>query len=223
MRLIIFGAPGVGKGTQAKILSSKFNIPHTSTGDVLRDAVKRDTPLGKKAKAVIDKGELVSDEIMIGIIKDTFCNKCKDGFILDGFPRTVKQAEDLDKLFKELNINDVYIINLVADEDEVIKRLSNRRACKACHNIFSIQDIKDPNICPSCGSKGTLYQRDDDKEEVIRKRLKVFNKNTKPVLDYYSQKGIIINVNALASIDDVTEDILKRLKKKEEERSKLSA
>jgi len=138
MQLILFGAPGVGKGTQAKILSEKLKIPHISTGDILRQAVKEQTDLGKKAQELMNRGDLVPDDVMVGIIKARLSKlDCKNGFILDGFPRTEIQAVALDKLLKEMNINRIAVINIYADEEELIKRLNNRRACKVCGKIFS--------------------------------------------------------------------------------------
>src|SRR5690606_15977357 len=142
MRLILFGSPGVGKGTQAKILSSTLKIPHISTGDILREAVKNQTPLGIKAKKIMDAGELVSDDIMIGIIRDKL-QECTDGFILDGFPRTLTQAVAFDHLTDELGFKDVIVVNLYGDEEKIVSRLTNRRACKQCQNIFNYFDIKD--------------------------------------------------------------------------------
>ncbi|CUS82590.1 Adenylate kinase, partial [Candidatus Kryptonium thompsonii] len=145
MRLIIFGPPGVGKGTQAQILSQKLNIPHISTGDMLREAVKNQTELGLKAKSFMDKGELVPDDVMIGIIKEVLSSeRCKNGFILDGFPRTIAQAEALDKIFEELNIKLDYVISLEVDDDEIIKRLTNRRVCKNCGAVFNLLIDKIP-------------------------------------------------------------------------------
>ena len=215
MRIILFGSPGVGKGTQAKILSAKLHIPHISTGDILRQAVKEKTPLGMEAQKIISKGELVSDEIMIGIIKDTLTGEnCKNGFILDGFPRSKKQAIDLDGLLNELKINEVFIVSITADEEELVKRLTNRRACKVCKNIFNLNDIKDTKICPSCGSENSFYQREDDTERVIRHRMEVFNSTTKPVLDYYSEHKKIIVVDGSGTIEKVTESIFERLGQK---------
>jgi len=209
MRLILFGAPGVGKGTQAKILSSKLNIPHISTGDILRQAVKDQTPLGKKAKEVMNRGELVSDEIMIGIIKDTLQGEhCKNGFILDGFPRTLEQAKAFDKLMKDLNIKDFLLISLSADEEELVNRLTNRRQCQVCHNIFNLDEIKYSSKCPNCRSENNFIQREDDKEEVIRNRLKVYKENTKPVLDYYEKQDKVIYVNGLGTIEEINSRIL---------------
>jgi len=212
MRLLLFGAPGVGKGTQAKLLSSKFNIPHISTGDILRQAVKDETELGKKAQEIMSKGDLVPDDIMIGIIKYRFSKSdCKDGFILDGFPRTEKQAVELDKLLTEMNINDIKLINISADEEEVVKRLNNRRACKVCGHIFSLSEIDKSNNCPNCKASDSFYLRDDDKEEVIRKRMEVFRKTTEPVLKHYEKQGKAISINGLGSVEEVNSELLKIL------------
>src|SRR5512147_3256290 len=165
MRLILFGAPGVGKGTQAKILSSRLNIPHISTGDILRQAVHDKTPLGIKAQKIMNAGELVPDDIMIGIIRDTLQqNRCKNGFILDGFPRTLAQAEAFDELLKELGIKEVYLINIFANNEEIISRRTNRLACKSCNNIFTFGEVKGLTACPKCGAENSFYQRNDDKE-----------------------------------------------------------
>jgi len=216
MRFILFGSPGVGKGTQAKIISAKMNIPHISTGDILREAVHNKTPLGIKADEVMSRGELVSDEIMIGIIKDTLeSQKCKNGFIMDGFPRTIPQAEELEKLLKSLNIPDVYLIYLHADEEEIVRRLTNRRACKKCQNIFVYSDIEGMAKCPVCGAEKSFYQRDDDKEEVIRKRIRVFNTTTKPVYTFYENKDRVISLDGTGEIDNITDHILEALKKKQ--------
>src|SRR5690606_2109005 len=146
MRIILFGSPGVGKGTQAKILSEVHNIPHISTGDILRKAVQDKTELGLKAGKIMERGELVPDDLMIELIKDTLNSKrCNNGFILDGFPRTVIQAEALDRLFDQLNINNVILVHLKADENEIVSRLSNRRACKNCGSIFALKEIEDFN------------------------------------------------------------------------------
>lgn len=209
MQLILFGAPGVGKGTQAKILASKLQIPHISTGDILREAVKNKTALGIKASEIMSTGELVPDDIMIGIIDETLNDeRCKNGFILDGFPRTLAQAKELDKLLAELKRGEVFYINLTANDEEIIKRLSNRRACKVCQSIFTLNEIANKEKCPVCNSPNSFYQREDDKEEVIRNRLDVFSKTTKPVLEYYERKGVLITVDGLHAVDDVTSSIL---------------
>lgn len=212
MRIILFGSPGVGKGTQAKILSSKLNIPHISTGDILRSAVENKSQLGLEAKKIMDKGELVPDEIMMGIIRDTLQEvRCKNGFILDGFPRTIAQAEELEKLLTELNINDKKLISITADEEEIIRRLTNRRACNVCNNIFVLNEIEGKDSCPNCGAKESFYQRSDDTEEVIRKRLEVFKNTTYPVLKYYEKINSVIYVNGIGSIEEVNHRILEKL------------
>ncbi len=186
MKLIFFGSPGVGKGTQAKILSAKLNIPHISTGDILRKAVTEQTPLGIKAQEAIKKGELVSDDIMIGIIRESLSKpECDKGFILDGFPRTKTQAVEFDLLLKEICGSDITLIALTGNDEEIIKRLTNRRACMVCSNIFNYNEIKDLRKCPSCGAENSFYQRNDDKEEVIKHRLQIYKSSTKPVLEHY--------------------------------------
>lgn len=212
MRLLLFGAPGVGKGTQAKLLSSKFNIPHISTGDILRQAVKDQTELGKKADEIMSRGDLVPDNIMMGIIHERLKKSdCENGFILDGFPRTINQAVELDKLLTELNLSDIKLINIYADEEEIVKRLNNRRACKVCGQIFTMSEIENSNLCPKCNSKDSFYLRDDDKEEVIRKRLNVFRQNTEPVLKHYEKQGKVISINGLGSIEDVHSELMRLL------------
>lgn len=212
MSIILFGSPGVGKGTQAKILSSRLNVPHISTGDILRDAVRQKTPLGIKAAQIMDAGELVPDEVMVGIIKDTLSTpSCSNGFILDGFPRTIKQAAALDKLFLELNIKNVILITLEVNEEEIIRRLTNRRACRVCNTILNLSDIAGKSECPNCRSTDSFYHREDDREEVIRHRLEVFRSTTKPVIDYYSDKRKVYFINALDTVDHVTETILSKV------------
>ena len=208
MRLILFGPPGVGKGTQAKILAKKCNIPHISTGDILREAVKDKTALGIRAKEILEKGELVPDDIMVGIVRNTLNQqKCKNGFILDGFPRSLGQAESLNKILRELQINNVKIINITANDGELIKRLTNRRACKSCGSIFNYDEIKDKDECPVCHAKNSFYQRNDDKEDVIKNRLKVYHSTTKPVLQYYSRHNNVIDIDGLQEIEKVAKDI----------------
>ncbi len=212
MQLILFGAPGVGKGTQAKILSEKLKIPHISTGDILRQAVKEQTDLGKKAQELMNRGDLVPDDVMVGIIKARLSKlDCKNGFILDGFPRTEIQAVALDQLLKEMNINRIAVINIYADEEELIKRLNNRRACRVCGKIFSLEKIDSLDKCPNCGAENSFYFRDDDREDVIRKRLKVFKSTTIPVLKYYQERGKVVSVNGIGSIENVNDLILAEL------------
>ncbi len=213
MEIIIFGSPGVGKGTQAKILKNRLGIPHISTGDILRDAYRNNKPFGLKAHELIERGELVPDNIMIDLIREMLKEKdFQNGFILDGFPRTVSQAEALEKLFKELNFHHTVVLMMQAAEDEIVKRLTNRRTCSNCNNIFTSEMVKGLESCPNCGAKGTLYQRNDDKEEVIRRRIKIYEESTLPVLNYMRAKEKIYFINALNPVESVTEEILKILK-----------
>ena len=212
MRLILFGAPGVGKGTQAKLISSKLNIPHISTGDILRQSVKDQTELGKKAQEIMNRGDLVPDDIMIGIIQDRLHKSdCAKGFILDGFPRTVNQAIALDKLLKEMNFSDVSVVNITADDNELVSRIGDRRACKNCGQIFALKDIKGKTNCPSCNAENSFHLRDDDKEEVVRNRLEVFRQNTEPVLDHYNKQNIVKSIEGLGSIEEVSKKVFERL------------
>ena len=209
MRIIIFGPPGVGKGTQAKLLATKLNIPHISTGDVLRAAVAAGTELGKKAKAILDAGQLVSDEIMIGIIQDVLkSEKTKEGFILDGFPRTIPQAEALTSLLNELKIPIDAVINMEIKDEIVVKRLGSRRTCKNCGKIYNLEvdKLDSSSPCPNCG--GTLYQRDDDKPETVRARLKVYSDSTAPVKNYYEKINLLRSVDAAGNAEQINNAIL---------------
>ncbi|MCK5457587.1 MAG: adenylate kinase [Melioribacteraceae bacterium] len=215
MQIVIFGAPGAGKGTQAKILSNKFNIPHISTGDILRDSVKRGTQFGLQAKETIEKGELVSDDLMGDLVMETLqnLNSNNNGFILDGFPRTVNQAEILLNIFRTLKIENPYFVVLEADDTIIISRLSMRRACTSCKAIVNLHDIKNQDVCPNCGEVGTLYKRKDDEESVIMNRLKVYSASTMPVLDFYRDKFNIITVKGTDPIDIVTSGIIEAIEK----------
>jgi adenylate kinase len=215
MRLILFGSPGVGKGTQAKIISKNLSIPHISTGDILRKAVKDQTELGKRAGELMSKGELVPDDLMIAMIKEVLTSEdCKNGFILDGFPRTTVQAEALDNLFTQIKIDNAILIHITADEKEIIKRLNNRRACKECGHIFILKEIEGLDTCPNCGAKNSFYLRNDDKEEVIKNRLDIFNSSTLPVLGYYEKKDRVIEVNGFDTVENVNLKIVESLKEK---------
>jgi adenylate kinase len=215
----------VGKGTQAKILSSKLDIPHISTGDILREAVKAQNVLGIKAQNILTAGELVSDEIMIGIIREVLTDpKCSNGFLLDGFPRTLAQAIAFDDLLKELNIMDkIILISLDAEEEELTVRLTNRRACSKCQSIFNFNDIKDNSTCPNCGAVNSFYHRSDDQEEVIRRRFKIFQSSTLPILEHYEKMGKVISVDGFQPVEKVMADILSGLKIKSDKNKIISA
>lgn len=210
--IVFFGAPGVGKGTQAKIISKKLQIPHISTGDILREAIKEKTELGLKAKVMIDKGNLVQDDIMISLVEDVLNSaQCKNGFILDGFPRTLQQAKIFQQLLKEIFYGYLIIITLEADDKIIVNRLAQRRMCTTCHSIVNLNFLKDSAKCPTCGSKNSLVKRKDDEVEVIKKRLDIFHKTTKPVFDYYQKHAIVHKVNATIPVEEITKEILKLL------------
>jgi len=214
MNLILLGAPGAGKGTQAKKIVEKYGIPHIATGDILREAVAKGTELGKKAKEYMDRGELVPDEIVIGIVKERLQEPdCEKGFLLDGFPRTLKQAEALDNMLKELGRKIDAVIYIDVPEEEVVKRIVNRRTCRKCGAVYHLiyAPPREPNKCDKCG--GELYQRDDDKEETVRQRFKVYMENTAPLIDYYEKKGLLYKVDGTKSIEEVFQQIEEILKK----------
>jgi adenylate kinase len=208
MNLILLGAPGAGKGTQAKLIVEKYNIPQISTGDMLREALAKGTELGRKAKEYMDKGELVPDEVVIGIVKERLKQPdCDEGFILDGFPRTIKQAEELDKILLELDKQINAVINVYVPEEEVVKRIINRRSCRECGAVYHLiyKPPKTENTCDRCG--GELYLRDDDKEETVRERFRVYRSQTEPLINYYSGKGVVYNVDGTKSIEGVFNEI----------------
>lgn len=212
MRVIFFGPPGVGKGTQAKLLSSKLNIPQIATGDMLREAVAGGTPLGIQAKEIMSSGKLVPDDVMIGIIRDVLQSpRCAQGFILDGFPRTLPQAEALTSLLEALHIRLDRVINFMVDEDEIIRRLSRRVSCTQCGSILNM-GINDPGgnrVCPKCG--GDLVERDDDKPETVKKRMAVYHQSTEPVRAYYERLGILSDITGSGSVKSVQLKILQLL------------
>lgn len=215
MRLVFLGAPGAGKGTQAKRLVEKYGIPQISTGDLLRAAVAAGTPLGKEAKAYMDRGELVPDSVVLGMVKERLSqDDCKKGFILDGFPRNVAQAEALDKMLAEMNMPLDLALNLDVPFDDLMKRLTGRRTCKSCGQMYNIyySPSKEEGKCDKCG--GELFQRDDDKEETIRKRLEVYKAQTEPLIDYYTKKGILKSVAGTGNIDEIFSSICAILEKK---------
>ncbi|MCF8260254.1 MAG: adenylate kinase [Melioribacteraceae bacterium] len=214
MRIILFGAPGAGKGTQAKILSKQLNIPHISTGDILRSEIKKGTELGIKVKIRMDRGELVPDEIMGAIIKKIIrSKKTNAGLILDGFPRTAQQAELLWKIFQDLKLPNPILVVLDTKDELIINRLSSRRVCNNCLNIVNLLDIPIENECPNCGRKNSLVKRKDDEEKVIKNRLKVYHKQTKPVLDFYKDKTKEIFINAEGTVEQISKKITKKLEK----------
>ncbi|MEM2933933.1 MAG: adenylate kinase [Methanocellales archaeon] len=210
MRFVLLGPPGAGKGTQAQMLVTKYGVPQIATGDILRANVKAGTELGKKAKIYMDKGELVPDQLVIALLKERISQPdAKKGFILDGFPRTVAQAEALEVLLKELNMKLDAVISIDVAPEELIRRLSGRRICRntACgasyHLIFN--PPKAANKCDKCGSE--LYQRDDDKEEAIKNRLKVYTAQTEPLINYYQRKGKLIKVDGAREINAIFNEL----------------
>ncbi len=208
MRIVLLGAPGAGKGTQAKKLVEKYGIPQISTGDILRKAVADGTPLGKEAKAYMDKGELVPDSVVIGLVKERLTrDDCKKGFILDGFPRNTAQAEVLDKVLEETNIPLQVALCVDVDMEILMKRLTGRRTCRQCGQMYNIyfSPPQKESVCDKCG--GELYQRDDDKEETIRRRLEVYEAQTAPLIEYYKNKGILKTVEGTGDIDEIFANI----------------
>lgn len=204
MNLIFLGPPGSGKGTQAKMLVDKYGIPQISTGDILREAVKEGTPLGKEAKKYMDEGKLVPDEVVVGIVRERLKEPdCTKGFILDGFPRTIPQAEALDKTLQEMGKGIDHVLSLEVDREELVRRLSGRRTCKKCGAMYHI--IFDPpkkdGVCDRCD--GELYQRDDDKEETIRERLRVYEEQTAPLIEYYRKKGLLRPIDGVGKIEEI--------------------
>jgi adenylate kinase len=212
MRIVLLGAPGAGKGTQAKKLVDKYKIPQISTGDLLRAAVAAGTALGKEAKACMDRGELVSDSIVLGMVEERLKQEdCKNGFILDGFPRNTSQAEALDRMLANLNMPLTCALSVDVPFEDLMKRLTGRRTCKACGQMYNVyfSPSQKGNSCDKCG--GELFQRDDDKEETIKKRLDVYNAQTAPLFDYYGKKGILKSVSGTGSIDEIFDNVCKVL------------
>jgi len=212
MRLVLLGAPGAGKGTQAKKLIETYGIPQISTGDILRKAVADGTPLGKEAKSYMDKGELVPDSVVIGLVKERIAqDDCKKGYILDGFPRNIAQAEVLDKVLAEMGAPLDTALSVDVDKDVLMKRLTGRRTCRKCQQMYNIYFSlpKKEGVCDKCG--GELFQRDDDKEETIRKRLDVYDAQTAPLMEYYKKKGIVKSVAGTGSIDEIFKQVCSKL------------
>ena len=208
MKIIMLGAPGAGKGTQAKRIAEQYGIPHVSTGDIFRANIKEQTPLGMEAKSYMDKGELVPDELTVKILLDRVGkDDCKNGYVLDGYPRTIPQAEVLDKAVAELNESIDYAVNVDVPDEDIIHRMSGRRACLKCGATYHIEYAapKVENVCDSCGSE--LVIRDDDKPETVKNRLSVYHDQTAPLIEYYSKKGILKTVDGTQDMGKVFDDI----------------
>ncbi|QHE50710.1 adenylate kinase [Pontibacillus sp. HMF3514] len=212
MNLILMGPPGAGKGTQAEQIVDKYQIPHISTGDMFRSAIKEGTQLGKEAKSYMDKGELVPDEVTIGIVRERLGkDDCKKGFLLDGFPRTVAQAEALESLLLDLGTTLDYVIHIDVDTEQLVERLTGRRICPTCGATYHVK-YNPPQVEGKCDRDGSeLIQRDDDKPETVRKRLEVNLENTKPLLNFYEDKGYLVTINGDQDIDQVFHDIDEKL------------
>ena len=214
MKIILMGPPGAGKGTQAEKLVELYQIPHISTGDMFRKAQKDGTELGLKAKNFMDQGQLVPDEVTVGIVKERLAEAdCKDGFLLDGFPRTVQQADALDNILAELEMALDCVVNIEVDKAFLVDRLTGRRVCRACGATYHIANKapKMEGVCDKCG--GELYQRGDDTIETVSNRLDVYAAQTAPLIDYYKSKGIMSSIDGSKSMEDVLADIRTALEK----------
>ncbi|MGJ9460390.1 adenylate kinase [Oceanobacillus sp. CF4.6] len=208
MNLILMGLPGAGKGTQAEKINKKYNIPHISTGDMFRLAIKEGTDLGMKAKDYMDQGDLVPDEVTIGIVKERLSKAdCVNGFLLDGFPRTIAQAEALQQLLTDLNRSIDYVLHVDVPEEKLVERLTGRRICPTCGTTYHVvyNPPKQEGVCDNDGSK--LIQRDDDQPETVKKRLSVNIEQTQPLLDFYQDKGYLLKVDGDRDIEVVFQDI----------------
>ena len=204
MKIIMLGAPGAGKGTQAKMIADKYQVPHISTGDIFRANIKNGTELGKAAKQYMDQGLLVPDELTVQLLLDRVANAdCANGYVLDGFPRTIPQAEVLDKALTELGDKIDYAINVDVPDENIVKRMGGRRACLACGATYHIEHVppKAEGICDKCGQE--LVLRDDDKPETVMKRLNVYHEQTQPLIDFYTAKGILKTVDGTVDMMDV--------------------
>jgi len=209
MKIIMLGAPGAGKGTQAKQIASKYDIPHISTGDIFRANIKNGTELGMKAKTYMDKGLLVPDELVVDLVVDRVAAKdCEKGYVLDGFPRTIPQAEALDAALAKNGENVEFAINVEVPDENIVKRMSGRRACVACGATYHIEHIppKTEGICDTCGKE--LILRDDDKPETVLNRLNIYHEQTQPLIDYYNTKGILKEVDGTKDMTDVFNEIV---------------
>ena len=213
MRLVLVGPPGAGKGTQAQFIAAQFAIPKISTGDIFRANVSEGTELGVTAKKYMDAGDLVPDEVTSAMVRERLKeDDAVDGFLLDGFPRTVPQAETLDEMLAGLGIGLDVVLELVVDDEEVIRRLSGRRTCRSCGHIWHV-DFDPPSregICDHCG--GQLFQRDDDKPDTVRHRIEVYADQTAPLIAFYAENGVLIGIDATGPVDDVTERAIAALR-----------
>lgn len=215
MNLILLGPPGAGKGTQAKILTKKFAIPQISTGDILRAAVKEQTPMGLKAKGFMDVGALVPDDVVVGIVEERLAKPdCASGFILDGFPRTEVQADALKRTLAGLGKTIEHVISIVVDRDELLERITGRRTCRLCGKGYHVKfdPPKHQGSCDECG--GELFQRDDDSEETMRKRLEVYEEQTAPLIAYYGRESLLRAIAGTGTIDEIQQKILACLEDK---------
>ncbi|MFI2351304.1 adenylate kinase [Streptomyces sp. NPDC019443] len=219
MRIVLVGPPGAGKGTQAAYLAKNLSIPHISTGDLFRANISQGTELGVQAKAYMDAGELVPDEVTIAMAKDRMEQPdAANGFLLDGFPRNVSQAEALDAMLKAEAMTLDAVLDLEVPEDEVVKRIAGRRICRNdSSHVFHVtySPPKTEGVCDICG--GELYQRDDDSEETVRRRLEVYHTQTEPIIDYYKAQGLVVTISALGKVNDVTQRAMDALKKSRED------
>ncbi len=209
MKIIMLGAPGAGKGTQAKLIAEKYSLPHISTGDIFRANIKNQTELGMEAKKYMDEGKLVPDELTVKILLDRVANEdCKNGYVLDGFPRTIPQAEVLTKALGEMNDAIDFAIDVDVPDENIVNRMSGRRACVTCGATYHIVHVppKKENICDKCGSE--LILRDDDKPETVLNRLKVYHEQTQPLIDYYTAKGVLRTVDGTKDMNDVFAEIV---------------
>ena len=209
MKIIMLGAPGAGKGTQAKMIAEKYQIPHVSTGDIFRANIKGQTPLGMEAKKYMDEGKLVPDELTVKILLDRVAqDDCKNGYVLDGFPRTIPQAEVLTEALDKMGDKIDYAIDVAVPDENIVNRMSGRRACVTCGATYHIVHIppKVENICDKCGS--ALILRDDDKPETVLNRLKIYHEQTQPLIDYYTEKGVLKTVDGTKDMKDVFADIV---------------
>jgi adenylate kinase len=207
--MVLVGPPGAGKGTQAQFVAAHLTVPQISTGDIFRSNVSQGTPLGKQAKEYMDAGDLVPDEVTIAMVRDRLAEPdAARGFLLDGFPRNVPQAIELDDILVEMGTKLDVVVELIVDDDEVVRRLSGRRTCRNCGHIWHV-DFDPPSkegVCDVCS--GELFQRDDDKPDTIRHRLKVYGEQTAPLVGYYGERGILVGVDATGPVDDVTERVI---------------